>query len=90
MLGLQHLIRLPALGVALVSLSVSLTAYAAQQDIAALLDQHVIGQSQAKKVLSVAVHNHYKRILHTQQQATRASAACICGASCGCCCCMFL
>ena len=38
MLGLQHLIRLPALGVALVSLSVSLTAYAAQQDIAALLD----------------------------------------------------
>jgi ATP-dependent Clp protease ATP-binding subunit ClpX len=40
-------------------------------DIAALLDQHVIGQSQAKKVLSVAVHNHYKRILHNQQQATR-------------------
>jgi ATP-dependent Clp protease ATP-binding subunit ClpX len=40
-------------------------------DIAALLDQHVIGQSQAKKVLSVAVHNHYKRILHTQQQAAR-------------------
>jgi ATP-dependent Clp protease ATP-binding subunit ClpX len=27
------------------------------------LDQHVIGQLQAKKVLSVAVHNHYKRIL---------------------------
>jgi ATP-dependent Clp protease ATP-binding subunit ClpX len=43
-------------------------------DIAALLDQHVIGQPQAKKVLSVAVHNHYKRILHTQQQATRASS----------------
>jgi ATP-dependent Clp protease ATP-binding subunit ClpX len=40
-------------------------------DIAALLDQHVIGQPQAKKVLSVAVHNHYKRILHTQQQAAR-------------------
>jgi ATP-dependent Clp protease ATP-binding subunit ClpX len=44
-------------------------------DIAALLDQHVIGQSQAKKVLSVAVHNHYKRILHTQQQAARASSS---------------
>jgi ATP-dependent Clp protease ATP-binding subunit ClpX len=29
------------------------------------LDQHVIGQEAAKKVLSVAVHNHYKRILHT-------------------------
>ncbi|MBL9130530.1 MAG: ATP-dependent Clp protease ATP-binding subunit ClpX [Verrucomicrobiaceae bacterium] len=43
-------------------------------DIAALLDQHVIGQAQAKKVLSVAVHNHYKRILHSQQQAARASS----------------
>ena len=28
------------------------------------LDQYVIGQDAAKKVLSVAVHNHYKRILH--------------------------
>jgi ATP-dependent Clp protease ATP-binding subunit ClpX len=28
------------------------------------LDQHVIGQDSAKKVLSVAVHNHYKRILN--------------------------
>jgi ATP-dependent Clp protease ATP-binding subunit ClpX len=28
------------------------------------LDQHVIGQEAAKKVLSVAVHNHYKRILN--------------------------
>ncbi len=37
-------------------------------EIAALLDQHVIGQTHAKKVLSVAVHNHYKRILHSQQQ----------------------
>jgi ATP-dependent Clp protease ATP-binding subunit ClpX len=40
-------------------------------DITAILDQHVIGQAQAKKVLSVAVHNHYKRILHSQQQALR-------------------
>ena len=29
------------------------------------LDQYVIGQTQAKKYLSVAVHNHYKRLLHT-------------------------
>jgi len=43
-------------------------------DIAALLDQHVIGQPQAKKVLSVAVHNHYKRILHAQQRAVRGGA----------------
>ena len=28
------------------------------------LDEYVIGQDHAKKVLSVAVHNHYKRILH--------------------------
>ena len=40
-------------------------------DIAAILDQHVIGQAQAKKVLSVAVHNHYKRIVHSRQQALR-------------------
>src|SRR5215210_738638 len=36
------------------------------------LDQYVIGQERAKKVLSVAVHNHYKRILHN---ATLGSAA---------------
>jgi ATP-dependent Clp protease ATP-binding subunit ClpX len=29
------------------------------------LDQYVVGQDGAKKVLSVAVHNHYKRILHS-------------------------
>ncbi len=31
-------------------------------DIKAALDEYIIGQDQAKKVLSVAVHNHYKRI----------------------------
>jgi len=31
-------------------------------DIKAYLDQYVIGQERAKKVLSVAVYNHYKRI----------------------------
>ncbi|NKB81838.1 MAG: ATP-dependent Clp protease ATP-binding subunit ClpX [Nitrospirales bacterium] len=31
-------------------------------EIKAILDQYVIGQDQAKKVLSVAVHNHYKRV----------------------------
>jgi len=30
------------------------------------LDQFVVGQEVAKKVLSVAVHNHYKRIIQTQ------------------------
>ena len=32
--------------------------------IKSYLDQHVIGQNNAKKVISVAVHNHYKRIIH--------------------------
>src|SRR5690606_18212282 len=29
-----------------------------------VLDDYVIGQEQAKRVLSVAVHNHYKRLAH--------------------------
>ena len=41
-------------------------------EISALLDVHVIGQTHAKKVLSVAVNNHYKRILHSQQMQQRA------------------
>ena len=32
------------------------------QEIKAVLDQYVVGQEQAKKALSVAVYNHYKRI----------------------------
>jgi ATP-dependent Clp protease ATP-binding subunit ClpX len=32
------------------------------KEIRAHLDQYVIGQDRAKKILSVAVHNHYKRI----------------------------
>jgi ATP-dependent Clp protease ATP-binding subunit ClpX len=31
-------------------------------DIKTMLDEYVIGQENAKKILSVAVHNHYKRI----------------------------
>ena len=33
-------------------------------DIKAFLDQYVIGQDRAKKLLSVAVYNHYKRVNH--------------------------
>ncbi len=32
------------------------------KEICSLLDQYVIGQEQAKKILSVAVYNHYKRL----------------------------
>src|SRR5512138_2738780 len=34
------------------------------RDIHKVLDDYVIGQDHAKKVLSVAVHNHYKRLNH--------------------------
>lgn len=36
----------------------------APSEIKAKLDEYVIGQQEAKKILSVAVHNHYKRVLH--------------------------
>ena len=38
------------------------------KEIKSFLDQYVIGQDQAKKVLSVAVYNHYKRILQDKLQ----------------------
>ena len=34
------------------------------QEICEVLDDYVIGQPQAKRILSVAVHNHYKRLAH--------------------------
>ena len=36
-------------------------------DICEVLDDYVIGQLQAKRILSVAVHNHYKRLAHGQK-----------------------
>ncbi len=37
------------------------------REIRDVLDDYVIGQEHAKKVLSVAVHNHYKRLNHAQK-----------------------
>jgi len=36
------------------------------KEIKAILDEYVIGQQRAKKVLSVAVYNHYKRLRHEE------------------------
>ena len=41
--------------------------YAEFRDICKVLDDYVIGQEHAKRVLSVAVHNHYKRLNHASK-----------------------
>jgi ATP-dependent Clp protease ATP-binding subunit ClpX len=38
------------------------------KEIRAFLDQYVIGQDQTKKVMSVAVYNHYKRLMQFQHE----------------------
>jgi ATP-dependent Clp protease ATP-binding subunit ClpX len=43
------------------------------QQIKASLDEHVIGQDDAKIALSVAVYNHYKRILNREADASKKS-----------------
>ena len=40
-------------------------------DIKAMLDEHVIGQENAKLALAVAVYNHYKRILTIDEASKR-------------------
>ena len=39
------------------------------KEIAEVLDDYVIGQAMAKRVLSVAVHNHYKRLNHAEKSS---------------------
>ncbi len=38
------------------------------REVKAKLDQYIIGQEQAKKQISVAVHNHYKRVKNRQDE----------------------
>ncbi|MGD9873059.1 MAG: ATP-dependent Clp protease ATP-binding subunit ClpX [Kiritimatiellia bacterium] len=47
----------------------------APHEIKAALDEYIVGQSQTKKVLSVAVHNHYKRINYHQGRLSGNSAS---------------
>ena len=41
------------------------------REINDILDEYVIGQEHAKKVLSVAVYNHYKRLNYTGKRRSR-------------------
>lgn len=43
----------------------SLDSFPTPEEIKAHLDQYIVGQDEAKEVLSVAVYNHYKRINHS-------------------------
>ncbi|MHC4156587.1 MAG: ClpX C4-type zinc finger protein, partial [Planctomycetota bacterium] len=45
--------------------TISLKEMPKPKEIKEYLDQYVISQEHAKKYLSVAVHNHYKRLVHT-------------------------
>jgi ATP-dependent Clp protease ATP-binding subunit ClpX len=45
------------------------------QEIKKVLDEYVIGQERAKRVLSVAVYNHYKRLMFDSGQSLKDSAA---------------
>ncbi|MBD1863490.1 MULTISPECIES: ATP-dependent protease ATP-binding subunit ClpX [Trichocoleus] len=50
--------------------SLSLTQIPKPREIKKHLDEHVIGQDEAKKVLSVAVYNHYKRLSFIQAKGS--------------------
>ena len=56
----QHIVDIQRAGAARAAFRMDLK----PKEIKAYLDQYVIGQEAAKKVLSVAVYNHYKRIRH--------------------------
>src|SRR6476646_2520315 len=52
------------------SSSLSLSQIPKPRELKKHLDEHVIGQDEAKKVLSVAVYNHYKRLSFVQSKGS--------------------
>ncbi|MCH4903978.1 ATP-dependent protease ATP-binding subunit ClpX [Cylindrospermopsis raciborskii CHAB3438] len=56
------------------SANISLNQIPKPREIKNYLDEHVIGQDEAKKVLSVAVYNHYKRLAVAQGKANDKSS----------------
>lgn len=56
-----------ASGAAAESSSLVLTEIPKPHDIKKSMDEHIVGQNTAKKILSVAVYNHYKRITHNEE-----------------------
>ena len=60
----------PEKGTSLENGELSLSSLPKPAQLKAVLDEYVIGQDEAKKVLSVAVYNHYKRILQKKPGKT--------------------
>ncbi len=56
------------------SANLSLSQIPKPREIKKYLDEHVIGQDDAKKVLSVAVYNHYKRLSFMQSKSSNGKA----------------
>lgn len=50
--------------------SISMKQVPKPREIKKFLDEHVVGQDEAKKILSVAVYNHYKRLTHLESKST--------------------
>ncbi len=50
------------------SVSAQLSEIPSPREIVEFMGQYVIGQQMAKRSLAVAVHNHYKRLLHTESE----------------------
>lgn len=57
-----------------VATPISLSQIPKPREIKKYLDEHVIGQQEAKKVLSVAVYNHYKRLSFHESHGGKANA----------------